>query len=142
MWARIESGVVREMTEINPSGRFHPSLVWEPCESDVREGWTYDGSSFAAPQAVNPAVSLADYQRAVEAHVVATAQTRGYYSDVSLASYLGSTNAAWAAEAAAFVAWRDDVWETTLAALAAWQSGGDAPTIAGLIAELPAIAWP
>ena len=58
MWARIESGVVREITEIDPAGRFHPSIVWEPCGADVREGWTFDGKDFAAPEPVEPVVPV------------------------------------------------------------------------------------
>jgi hypothetical protein len=99
-----------------------------------------EAAAFEASRVVPP--TLSDFQRAVEAHVVAVARSRGYHSDVSCASYVGSTSAAWAAEATAFVAWRDDVWEVTLAALAAWQGGGDEPTIDGLIAELPKIRWP
>jgi hypothetical protein len=100
-----------------------------------------EAAAFEASR-IAPPPTLSDFQRAVEAHVVAVARSRGYHSDVSCASYVGSTSAAWAAEAAAFVAWRDDVWGATLAALAAWQGGGDEPTIDGLIASLPAISWP
>ncbi|MGH0110774.1 hypothetical protein [Escherichia coli] len=32
MWVRIEKNKVEEITEINPEGRFHPSLIWRmPC---------------------------------------------------------------------------------------------------------------
>lgn len=87
------------------------------------------------------ALALDDYRRAVDAHIEAVAQSRGYNSAVALASYVNSTNPEWAAEAVAFVAWRDDVWGATFAALAAWQGGGSAPTIAGLITSLPEIDW-
>ncbi|WP_024672893.1 hypothetical protein [Pseudomonas syringae] len=39
MWARIENDTVVELTGINPEGRFHPSLVWMACASDVQNGW-------------------------------------------------------------------------------------------------------
>jgi len=51
MWARIENGTVAEITDIDPTGRFHPSLQWAECGSDVAPGWTYNGESFAAPEA-------------------------------------------------------------------------------------------
>lgn len=30
MWARIQDGRVAETTSVDPAGRFHPSVVWEP----------------------------------------------------------------------------------------------------------------
>jgi len=49
----------------------------------------------------------------------------------------------WAAEAAAFAAWRDAVWTYAYAELAKVQAGQRAqPTVTDLIAELPAIIWP
>lgn len=109
------------------------ALVWE--DDRTKPSW-------AQVEAWAPTLTVADYQRSVETHVDTVAGAKGYSSAVSCASYVGSTNTAWAAEAAAFVAWRDDVWETTLAALAAWQGGGEAPTVEGLVASLPAISWP
>jgi len=79
----------------------------------------------------------------VDRHIEATAKARGYNSAASLASYVPSTNAAWAAEAGAFVAWRDAVWAHAIAALEDVQAGTRAvPDAAELIAELPEIAWP
>lgn len=54
MWALIKNGAVAEITEIDPTGRFHPSLNWEPCGADVRVGWVWDGSSFSEPPAPEP----------------------------------------------------------------------------------------
>lgn len=48
-WALIVAGTVGEVTEVDPKGRFHPSLVWVKCRSDVQEGWQYDGKSFSQP---------------------------------------------------------------------------------------------
>lgn len=81
-----------------------------------------------------------DYRAAVQAHIDAVAQARLYDSGQSLASYAASTNAAWAAEAAAFIAWRDVVWAQVYAL---WADPPDPPpTVATLIAGLPAITWP
>lgn len=80
----------------------------------------------------------------VSAHINSVAQARGYDDAVSCASYIGSGNKAWAAEAAAFVEWRDSVWTQvfslrdqaiagTLAAL---------PSADALIKGLPTLEWP
>jgi hypothetical protein len=54
MWARIENGIVAELTEIDPAGRFHPALQWTVCGTAVAPGWTYDGRTFAAPISALP----------------------------------------------------------------------------------------
>lgn len=86
--------------------------------------------------------TLADYQAAVEAHVEATARERSYSGAVSCASYVNDPHPPWAAEAAAFVAWRSAVWLAVYARLAEVQGGAPAPTVAGLVADLPAMVWP
>lgn len=86
--------------------------------------------------------SLGDYERAIQAHIDATAGQRGYSSGVSCASYAASTVPKFASEAAAFTAWRDAVWIAVHDRLAEVQGGAPAPTVAGLIADLPAMVWP
>ncbi len=89
------------------------------------------------------AVRLDDYRLAIQAHVDATAQARQYDSGITCASYVGSTNSAWAAEAQAFVAWRDAVWGHAYGELAQVASGQrEQPTIDALLVELPAMIWP
>jgi len=53
---------------------------------------------------------IGDYQRAIQALVDQTAHTKQFNDGVTLASYKDSTNADWAAQASAFIAWRDQVW--------------------------------
>ncbi len=90
-----------------------------------------------------PGPAVEDYKRAIEARVEAVAAEKDYSSAVSLASYVASTVPAWAAEAQAFVAWRDAVWAYALAELAKVLGGQrPAPSIEELIAEMPEIAWP
>jgi hypothetical protein len=90
-----------------------------------------------------PLPDLADYKAAIERLLDAKAQYRRYDSAVSIATYVGSTNASWAAEAAAFVAWRDSVWTYAYAELDKVMSGlRPQPTVAGFIAELPSMSWP
>lgn len=56
------------------------------------------------------AAARARLATAVEAHVEAQARALGYSGAAQLASYAASTVPDWAAEARAFVAWRDAVW--------------------------------
>lgn len=86
---------------------------------------------------------VAAYSAAITAHLEATARSRSYDSALSLASYVASAIPAWAAEAAAFVAWRDAVWAYALTEMGKVQAAERAPpTVEALIAELPVIAWP
>jgi len=48
-WARIENEIVCETTNIDPVGRFHPSLVWTKCPAEVQGGWTHNNGTFTAP---------------------------------------------------------------------------------------------
>ena len=83
---------------------------------------------------------LAEASAALEAQVDATAQAWVYKDGATLASWATSAVKAWAADAKAFVTWRDAVWTAYLAAAAGIQSGkGDLPdSAADLLATLPA----
>lgn len=95
----------------------------------------------AASQARLP--SLSDYSNAIQAVIDQTAQAHEYADGVTLASYVASTVPQWAAQALAFVAWRDAVWAYAYAQLAAVQGGlRSQPSVAVLVSELPVIAWP
>lgn len=85
----------------------------------------------------------AEYGAAVQAYVEATARARGYHDAATCASYIGSTIAAWQADAEAFVAWRDSVWIYVYAQLELVLTGQRAqPTIEEFVLELPIIEWP
>lgn len=84
-----------------------------------------------------------DFRVAIQSHVDATAQSRRYDSGTSLASYVASSNPAWAAEAQAFVGWRDAVWAYAYAELDTVLAGTRVlPAIEEIIGELPVIEWP
>lgn len=57
MWALIVEDVVREVTDIDPTGRFHPSLSWVDCDAEVVSGNRYEGGVFEPANAENPAAS-------------------------------------------------------------------------------------
>lgn len=61
MWARIQNGAVAEITDIDPKGRFHPSIQWEPATSDVAIGDLYDGEAYSKP--LEPLADLAARKR-------------------------------------------------------------------------------
>lgn len=87
-----------------------------------------------------PMPTIEDYQAAIVAMLDAKARERRYDSAVTISTYVGSTNPAWAAEAAAFVAWRDAVWVYAYAELDKVMNGQrPQPALAELIAELPAM---
>ncbi|WP_179211989.1 hypothetical protein [Escherichia coli] len=46
MWARLENNVVMELTDIDPEGRFHPSLIWVECHADVQQGYIFNFGEF------------------------------------------------------------------------------------------------
>ena len=89
------------------------------------------------------AATLEQFRCSIQAHADATAQSRNYDDGNSLASYVASTNKAWAAEAQAFIAWRDQVWVYAYAELAKVEAGErDVLTVEAFIDELPATVWP
>lgn len=96
-----------------------------------------------APYVPPPSPSVAEYTDAVTRHETAVARQRNFDGAVDAASYAQSTSPAYKAEALAFIAWRDAVWAHVETQMAAIQSGQrTAPTVVGLISELPAIQWP
>lgn len=90
-----------------------------------------------------PAPTQADYATAIQSHIDQVAASRGYHDGIHLASYVASTVPQWAAEAAAFVAWRDAVWAYVYAQHAAVQAEErEQPSMAGLVIELTHMQWP
>lgn len=83
------------------------------------------------------------YAAEIQKHVDAAAVSKLFNDGVTLASYVASTNPAWAAQAQTFVAWRDAVWLYSYTELDKVISGHrERPEIEDFIAELPPIVWP
>ncbi len=113
--------------------------------ANVEPGQSWDGADWGpAPPIEPPSPSeiKATLTAAVQAHIDATARSRGYDSGLSCASYDGDPSAKFDGEARAFKAWRSAVWTACYAKLADVEGGAEAPTVDTLIAGLPAIAWP
>lgn len=89
------------------------------------------------------APTITDYENAIQNLVDSTAGERQFRDGVTLASYVGSTKPKWAAEAQAFVAWRDNVWSYAYGELAKVQAGHrQQPTVEQFLDEIARIAWP
>ena len=91
-------------------------------------------------QAEAQARAKASITRAIDAYVEAQAKALDYNSAAHLASYIASSVPEWAAEAQAFVAWRDQVWQAAIAMLADAEASGEPPSVEDVIAALP--EWP
>lgn len=90
-----------------------------------------------------PTPTITDYENAIQNLVDSTAREKQFRDGVTLASYIGSTIPKWAAEAMAFVAWRDNVWRYAYGELAKFQAGQrPQPTIEQFLDEIAPIAWP
>ena len=86
---------------------------------------------------------VSDGTPALAKYIDSVAQQRQYTDAVSCASYVTSTNAAWAAQAVAFIAWRDTVYDYVITQEALMASGArPVPTFAEFETELPVIVWP
>ncbi len=135
-----EDGSIRVMLP----GDEHETLV--PCDMGNRHrqmiaGWEADGNSI--PPYQPPAPTIDDYEAAIQGIVDATAREKLFRDGVTLASYTASTNPQWAAEAVAFVAWRDGVWAYAYSELAKVQAGlRDQPTVEEFLTEIEPIEWP
>ncbi|EGL63587.1 hypothetical protein AGRO_3656 [Agrobacterium sp. ATCC 31749] len=89
------------------------------------------------------APTIADYENAIQNLVDSTAREKQFRDGVTLASYTASTKPNWAAEAQAFVAWRDNVWFYAYGELAKVQAGQrQQPSVEEFLAEIPPIEWP
>jgi len=108
--------------------------------------WT--GDAWVPPPAPTPEEILHEQMRALEAavqaHIDATARARGYRHGDSAALHALDPRPEWAAEGAAFTAWRSAVWSFVYDWLARVQAGNAAPPedAAALVAALPPMVWP
>lgn len=92
---------------------------------------------------IPPTSPLEDYENAIQSLVDRTARERLFRDGVTLASYAASTNTQWASEAAAFIAWRDEVWAYAYSELEKVTAGERSPpSVDQVLSELPSIQWP
>lgn len=105
--------------------------------------WLEEGN---VPEPYTPlpgAPTITDYENAIQNLVDSTAREKQFRDGVTLASYTASTKPKWAAEAQAFVAWRDNVWSYAYGQLVKVQAGErPQPTVEQFLDEIARIAWP
>ncbi len=116
---------------------------WQP-PAAPRNSWRWSGGAdFGVDAEIADAETIKTFEAAIQSAVDATARTRGYASGVALAGYASSTVPEWAAEAATFIAWRDQIWLYAYRELAKVQSGQrQKPKVSEIVAGMPAIEWP
>ena len=135
--AQIENGKVINIIVANSLNEF-TNLV-DAGTASIGDIW--DGQHFT-PEPAEPPLTLADYDAALTAHLDAEAQTRRYADRVSCsvrAGYVGPFQA----EGIAFAQWMDRQNQIAYQMLEDFQSGLiPQPTIAEMIAALPAMVWP
>jgi hypothetical protein len=75
--------------------------------------------------------------------LLSAAKSKTYESIYSITSYANSTNAQWAAEAKAFIAWRDNIYQIAIQMQTDVKNGTiPLPNVDDFIQSLPAITWP
>lgn len=119
---KMINGVLVELTANEKAEYFQRESEWEAAQ---------------AQQAID------DFTKSLEDTINLKASEKSYNSGASCASYANSTNPQWAAEAAAFIAWRDNCYEYSYDYLEKAQNAQIAnPTIEDFISGLPAMEWP
>lgn len=84
-----------------------------------------------------------EYTELLELTVNNKAVEKSYKNGISCASYVASTNPQWAAEAKAYVAWRDAVYSYAYEVLNRVTNGEiEAPSIQDFLESLPILEWP
>lgn len=136
MYTKTENGGVLRVAD----GAFIPPDAGNGAYQDYL-AWVEAGGVAGSVAPAPPSVK--DFEAAVQSHVDAVAQSRGYTNGFAVITYENSAVQAWATEAAVFRAWRDAVWLYAYTQFGAVQSGArGVPAIAEFIAELPIIEWP
>ena len=104
--------------------------------------YTQDPATVLPPQPTIDQI-IAALEAAVQDYIDSIAKKKGYDSGVSCASYATSTVTAFAADAVAFIAWRDNVWVTcqTIETTDLAATPPIIPTAAEVIAALPVAPW-
>lgn len=118
-------------------------IEWEDYRQWLKSGGTPEPMPVIPPVPPTTEEITARLTLVVQAHLDATAKTRGYDSILSACSYATDTNPPFALEAQACVEFRSAVWLACYSIMADVLNGiRPIPTGEELIAELPAIVWP
>lgn len=127
----------------------YPNSGWSISENDYSTLSWFDQSipkpSLAELEAIFPVAFLEQqknlYTMQLQDIVDKAAAAKGYKDGFACAGYFNSTNVQWAAEAQAFIAWRDAVWEYAHTVLDN-STPENYPTLEQFLANAPQITWP
>lgn len=115
-------------------------IAVETPPDDGRQIWNAQAGIWVLPLGA----IKSDAARAIQTLIDNAAIARRYDGGVSLASYAVSTNTTWAAEAQAFISWRDAVWTYAYDQFDLLETGQRPmpASIGAFLAELPVATWP
>lgn len=135
-----ESGSIRVIFEGDENEGTVPDDMRNRHRRMIAE-WEAEGNTIPPYAPSAPAVSR--YEEAIQSLVDQTAREKQFRDGVTMASYVASTNPQWAAEAQAFVGWRDNVWTYAYSELAKVQVGErEQPSVSEFLTEIEPIVWP
>lgn len=123
-------------------GKRHPDYLAEFIDipDHVYEHWYLVNGQWVTEDQIPPTEQ--EYTEGVQAHIDATAASKGYLDGYAVISYKDSTVPSWANEAATFLAWRDAVWVSAYTTQQQVLAGAiPQPTVQELINSLPVIEW-
>jgi hypothetical protein len=123
----------------------HPDLRWLECPENCTTNWVFDGENFIEP--TDPVKTLEEikqeFNAGIQVYLDKVAKLKLYESSIHCTTYINSTNQLWAAEAQAYIAWRDAVWVMVYDLLSQYEQGEiELGTVADLINLLPEMVWP
>jgi len=145
MVVNVETGRVVNATRWDGSSAWTLSaghIAIEPTDPNTGIGWTYANGVFSEP--VPPVKTLEqtakEFEVGIQAYLNATAKAAGYDNIYTACTYADEPSIAkFQTEGRALRAWRSAVWSYCYTALSGVQAQTrSVPTLAGLIAELPA----
>jgi len=122
-----------------------PTMIWVDCPDDCIPGWDFVNGDVVRPvipEKTLPEI-LHEFNQGLQNFINSVSMQKQYESALHCATYATSTVAEWAAEAQAFIAWRDSVWTYSYAELAKFENSERQPvSFEDFLTELPAIVWP
>ena len=142
-YAFNDNGVLRDVVMANPRMIFDAGYasMFIQVPDEAQAGWLYDGTTLSAPPA--PALTVADFDAALTAHLDATAQARQYDNRITCMVRAGFPGP-FQAEGIAFATWCDTCNALAYTLLANVQAGTRPlpATTQALIDTLPPMVWP
>jgi hypothetical protein len=58
LWAWVQNGAVHAVESADPTGRFPSAITWVAAPAGCDVGWTYNGTTFAAPAAAGHSLAV------------------------------------------------------------------------------------